>query len=167
VPAGGVTQRRLLNLWKAHLLNRWAFPGIPPSEFHYYLDNKQALDLLAARRDRQISDPMLEELRNNREKDASAATRGQHIVHETFKETGVYSQVNNGTTTASYGHYDLSCPAATGELADVLKASSEECVDRDRAGCEEAIQSALTALQSTTEYTTIQDAIQRLEAAIK
>jgi hypothetical protein len=29
-----VTQRRLLMLYKAHLLNRWAFPSIPPSEFH-------------------------------------------------------------------------------------------------------------------------------------
>ena len=43
-----VTCDRLLKLYKAHLVNRWAFPGIPPSEFYYYLDNKAALELLAS-----------------------------------------------------------------------------------------------------------------------
>jgi hypothetical protein len=75
-----VTQRRLLGLWKAHLVNRWAFPSIPTSEFHYYLDNPQSLQILAEHRGLQIAEPMLEELRNNREKDyAQAAVRGQHM----------------------------------------------------------------------------------------
>jgi len=90
-----VTQRRLLGLYKAHLLNRWAFPGIPPSEFHYYLDNKEALDLLAGRRGRQISDLMLEELRNNREKDyASAAVRGQHMQLGFLKHSLMISRMH-------------------------------------------------------------------------
>jgi hypothetical protein len=90
-----VTQRRLLNLYKAHLLNRWAFPGIPPSEFHYYLDNKEALDLLASRRGRQISGPMLEELRNNREKDyAQAAVRGQHMQLGFLKHSLMISRMH-------------------------------------------------------------------------
>ncbi len=75
-----VSQDRLLRLYKAHVVNRFAFPGIPPSEFIYYLDNRAALDLLAEYRGREIADPMLAELKNNREKDyATAATRGQHM----------------------------------------------------------------------------------------
>ena len=38
-----VTFRRLRRLWEKGLVNRWAFPGIRPhSEFHYYLDNREA-----------------------------------------------------------------------------------------------------------------------------
>ena len=75
-----VSQDRLRKLWKAHLVNRFAFPGIPPSEFIYYLDNRSALDLLAERRGLEIIEPMLAELKNNREKDyASASTHGHHM----------------------------------------------------------------------------------------
>lgn len=75
-----VSQDRLRRLWKAHLVNRFAFPGIPPSEFIYYLDNRAALDLLAERRGLEIVDPLLAELKNNREKDyASASTHGHHM----------------------------------------------------------------------------------------
>src|SRR3982074_330744 len=42
-----VTQRRLRKLWEWQLINRFAFPGIRThSEFHYYLDNRRALELL-------------------------------------------------------------------------------------------------------------------------
>src|SRR5207244_7703006 len=42
-----VTQRRLRRLWEWQLINRFAFPGIGThSEFHYYLDNRRALELL-------------------------------------------------------------------------------------------------------------------------
>src|SRR6266568_1859064 len=45
-----VTQRRLRKLWEWQLVNRFAFPGIRThSEFHYYLDNRQALELLLDR----------------------------------------------------------------------------------------------------------------------
>jgi hypothetical protein len=48
--AGGnedVTLRRLRRLWEKGLINRWAFPGIRThSEFHCYLDNREALNLL-------------------------------------------------------------------------------------------------------------------------
>ena len=75
-----VSQDRLRRLWKAHLVNRFAFPGIPPSEFIYYLDNRAALDLLAERRSLEISDPLLAEVKNNRDKDyASASTHGHHM----------------------------------------------------------------------------------------
>src|SRR5260221_4431883 len=76
-----VTQRRLRRLWEQQLINRWAFPGIRThSEFYYYLDGRESLNLLAERRGLNIHSQMLEEVRNNREKDyATAATRGQHM----------------------------------------------------------------------------------------
>src|SRR6267154_2484949 len=50
--AGGnedVTQRRLRRLWERGLINRWAFPGIRThSEFYYYLDSREPVDLLIA-----------------------------------------------------------------------------------------------------------------------
>ncbi|PWU12019.1 MAG: hypothetical protein C5B51_01700 [Terriglobia bacterium] len=76
-----VTHRRLRLLWEHGLINRWAFPGIRThSEFYYYLDKRQALAVLADRRGLVLHPQMIEELRNNREKDyASAAVRGQHM----------------------------------------------------------------------------------------
>jgi Replication-relaxation len=75
-----VTLRRLTGLWKAHIINRFAFPGIPASEFVYFLDSRAALDILAERRTLSIVPPMLAELKNNREKNyAEAAFRGQHM----------------------------------------------------------------------------------------
>src|SRR5437868_1454104 len=66
-----VTFRRLRRLWEQGLVNRWAFPGIRAhSEFHYYLDNRQALELLVHYGQlKEIHPQMIEELRNNREKD--------------------------------------------------------------------------------------------------
>ena len=77
-----VTFRRLRRLWEKGLINRWAFPGIRAhSEFHYYLDNAEALNLLVEHH--RLDEPhpqMLEEIRYNREKDyAAAALRGQHM----------------------------------------------------------------------------------------
>lgn len=77
-----VTLRRLRRLWEKGLINRWAFPGIRThSEFHYYLDSREPLDLIMGHG--RMGEPhptMLEEIRNNREKDyASAAMRGQHM----------------------------------------------------------------------------------------
>jgi hypothetical protein len=77
-----VTHRRLRKLWEWSLINRWVFPGIRThSEFHYYLDNRNAIDTLVQHG--RVSEPhpqMLEEIRNNRDKDyAGAAYRGQHM----------------------------------------------------------------------------------------
>ncbi|MBZ5625629.1 MAG: replication-relaxation family protein [Acidobacteriia bacterium] len=76
-----VTQRRLRRLWEKGLINRWAFPGIRThSEFHYYLDSREPLNLLAERRGLEIHPQMQEEIKSNREKDyAQAAFRGQHM----------------------------------------------------------------------------------------
>ena len=76
-----VTHRRLRRLWEWELINRWAFPGLRShSEFYYYLDNRASLNILAERRGLEIRAEMLEEIRNNREKDyANAAARGQHM----------------------------------------------------------------------------------------
>jgi hypothetical protein len=57
-------------------------PGIRThSEFHYYLDNREALNVLFQHgRLKDIHPQMVEELRNNRERDyATAAIRGQHM----------------------------------------------------------------------------------------
>src|SRR5258708_5736084 len=76
-----VTLRRLRRLWEKGLINRWAFPGIRThSEFYYYLDSREPLNLLVERRGLTVHPQMLEEVRNNREKDyATAATRGQYM----------------------------------------------------------------------------------------
>jgi len=76
-----VTHRRLRRLWECGLVARWAFPGLRThSEFYYYLDNREPLDLLAERRLLEIHPQMLEEIRSHREKDyAGAALRGQHM----------------------------------------------------------------------------------------
>src|SRR5258708_314308 len=77
-----VTLRRLRRLWEKGLVNRWAFPGFRThSEFHYYLDDREALNLLVEhQRLFEVHEQMLEELRNNREKDyASSAVNGQHM----------------------------------------------------------------------------------------
>ena len=77
-----VTLRRLRRLWERSLINRWAFPGIRMhSEFHYYLDSRDAIDLLVTHgRIAQPHPSMLDEIRHNREKDyAAAAIRGQHM----------------------------------------------------------------------------------------
>src|SRR5438128_3096018 len=77
-----VTFRRLRRLWEQGLVSRWAFPGIRThSEFHYYLDNPEALHLLYQhRRLKEIHPQMVEELRNHGEKNYSAAAmRGQHM----------------------------------------------------------------------------------------
>src|ERR1700704_2210643 len=69
-----VTHRRLRRLWEWQLIKRFAFPGIRThSEFYYYLDNRQALELLADRRGLDLQDAMLEELRGHREKDYAGA----------------------------------------------------------------------------------------------
>ena len=76
-----VTHRRLRRLWECGLVASWAFPGLRThSEFYYYLDSREPLDLLAERRRLEIHPQMLEEIRSHHEKDyAGAAVRGQHM----------------------------------------------------------------------------------------
>ena len=77
-----VTQRRLRMLWEWGLINRFAFPGIRNhSEFIYYLDNRESLDLLVRHiRISEIHQQMEEEIRMNREADyATASFAGQHM----------------------------------------------------------------------------------------
>jgi hypothetical protein len=77
-----VTQRRLRMLWERQLINRFAFPGFRThSEFIYYLDNRQGLELLVERqRIPEIDPQMEEEIRLNREAGyADAVANGQHM----------------------------------------------------------------------------------------
>ena len=77
-----VTQRRLRRLWESGIINRWAFPDIRRrhSEFHYYLDNRQTLEILAQHRGLDPHPSVLDEIDNNREKDyADAALTGKHM----------------------------------------------------------------------------------------
>src|ERR1700730_1059619 len=66
-----VTLRRLRQLWEWGHINRFAFPGFRThSEFIYYLDKIQALDVLVQhQRLTEIHPQMEEELRMNREAD--------------------------------------------------------------------------------------------------
>ncbi len=69
-----VTHRCLRGLWERGLVSRWAFPGFRThSEFYYYLDNKEVLELLSEMRGLAVHPIMTMELRNNREKDYSGA----------------------------------------------------------------------------------------------
>ena len=105
-----VTCDRLLKLYKAHLVNRWAFPGIPPSEFFYYLDNRAALDILADRRGLNVVPPMLDELKAHREKDyAQAAARGQHMQLGFLRHSLMLSRL----------HFmlELACKKSAGKIA--------------------------------------------------
>jgi hypothetical protein len=77
-----VTLRRLRQLWECGQINRFAFPGTRNhSEFTYYLDTTEALDLLVQHgRGAEIHPQMEEEIRLNREADyAGAVLRGQHM----------------------------------------------------------------------------------------
>lgn len=77
-----VTQRRLRRLWESALINRFAFPGFRTySEFIYYLDSAETLNLLVQHeRLPEIHLQMQEEIRLNREADyARAAVSGQHM----------------------------------------------------------------------------------------
>ena len=69
VPGDGrQTQQHLQMLFHRGLINRFAFPKIGnPSEFHYYLDNAQALDLLAEQ-GREAGQLDYEAARRNKEK---------------------------------------------------------------------------------------------------
>src|SRR5260370_31517931 len=77
-----VNVKRLRKLWEWGYVNRFAFPGIRThSEFMYYLDSRQPLELLVQhKRLSAIHPQMEEELRLNREADyAAAVVRGQHM----------------------------------------------------------------------------------------
>jgi Replication-relaxation len=77
-----VTQRRLRRLWEANLINRFAFPGFRTySEFIYYLDGADTLNLLVQHeRLPEVHPQMQEEIRLNREADyARASSSGQHM----------------------------------------------------------------------------------------
>lgn len=86
--AGGnedVTHRRLRRLWERGIVTRWAFPGIRThSEFYYYLDNRDAPDLLAERRQLEIHPQMLEEIRSHGEKTMPAQPFGASICNLAF-----------------------------------------------------------------------------------
>ena len=73
-----VTHRRLRRLWESGVINRFAFPfPRPHSEFYYYLDSRAPLGLLTELRGLEVYDEMLDDIRNNREKDyAAVAVRG-------------------------------------------------------------------------------------------
>ena len=75
-------RRRLRMLWERQLITRFAFPGIRThSEFVFYLDRRESLELLMQyQRLAAIHPQMEEELRPNRDADyAGAVHRGQHM----------------------------------------------------------------------------------------
>src|SRR5258708_34944549 len=57
-----VAQRRLRMLWERQLVNRFAFPGLRNySEFVYYLDSREALELLVQHKRLAEIHPQMEE----------------------------------------------------------------------------------------------------------
>src|SRR5271165_2904739 len=106
-----VTQRRLQRLWLRHLVNRFAFATVPGvGEFNYYLDNREALDILSETRQLDIHPQMLKELKTNREKNyAEAAMRGQHMQLGFLKHWLMISRM----------HYmlDMACKKSDGKTS--------------------------------------------------
>jgi hypothetical protein len=92
-----VTQRRLRRLWEASLINRFAFPGFRTySEFNYYLDSAETLNLLVQHeRLPEVHPQMQEEIRFNREADyARAAASGQHMKLGFLKHSLMISRLH-------------------------------------------------------------------------
>jgi hypothetical protein len=92
-----VTQRRLRRLWEANLINRFAFPGFRTySEFIYYLDSAETLNLLVQHeRLPEVHPQMQEEVRLNREADyARAAVSGQHMKVGFLKHSLMISRLH-------------------------------------------------------------------------
>jgi hypothetical protein len=92
-----VTQRPLRRLWEAALINRFAFPGFRTySEFVYYLDSADTLDLLV-RHERlpEVHPQMYDEVRLNREADyAGASIAGQHMKLGFLKHSLMISRLH-------------------------------------------------------------------------
>ncbi len=129
-----VTHRHLRRLWEWGYISRFAFPAPRShSEFHYYLENRLALELLAELRGVQPHPTMLEEIDNNREKDyAGAAVRGQHMQLGFLKHSLMISRFHfmlEMATRASAGQVELVSWAQGGPLAgrkvEVPKIKSE------------------------------------------
>lgn len=92
-----VTQRRLRRLWESGLINRFAFPGFRTySEFVYYLDSVETLNLLVQHeRLPEVHPQMQEEIRLNREADyARAAVSGQHMKLGFLKHSLMISRLH-------------------------------------------------------------------------
>jgi hypothetical protein len=92
-----VTQRRLRRLWEGALINRFAFPGFRTySEFVYYLDGPETLNLLVQHeRLPEVHPQMQEEIRLNREADyANAAASGQHMKLGFLKHSLMISRLH-------------------------------------------------------------------------
>ena len=105
-----VTQRRLRMLWERSLLNRFVFPGIRShSEFIYYVDNRQSLDVLTNHgRLSEVHAQMEEEVKLNREADyAAAAFGGQHMKLGFLHHALVISRL----------HFMLEMASRTGQFA--------------------------------------------------
>jgi hypothetical protein len=75
------TERHLQNLYHQGLINRWAFPStFYPTEFNYYLDDRQALSLLINEKGYNQDDIDYETVRRNREKKYSEITMSREMI---------------------------------------------------------------------------------------
>lgn len=84
-------------LWEANLISRFAFPGFRTySEFIYYLDSAETLNLLVQHeRLPDVHPQMQEEIRLNREADyAAAAASGQHMKLGFLKHSLMISRLH-------------------------------------------------------------------------
>ncbi len=75
------TERHLQNLYHQGFINRFAFPSTYyPTEFNYYLDERKALDLLAAENSLDPETLDYETIARNREKKFSEVTMSKEMV---------------------------------------------------------------------------------------
>ncbi len=117
-----VTQRRLRRLWEHEIINRFAFPfPRPHSEFNYYLDDRQTLELLVRHsRLEEIHPQMEEEVRLNREAGyATASITGQHMKLGFLQHTLMVSRLHfmlEMTSRGSGSEVELAAWRHGGEL---------------------------------------------------
>src|SRR5260370_6599906 len=117
-----VNVKRLRKLWEWGDVNGLAFAGIRThSEFMYYLDSRQPLELLVQhKRLSAIHPQMEEELRLNREADyAAAVVRGQHMKLGFLQHSLMISRLHFMLEMASrsaHGHVELAAWRQGAEL---------------------------------------------------
>jgi hypothetical protein len=134
-----VNVKRLRKLWEWGYVSRFAFPGIRThSEFIYYLDSSQSLELLVQhKRLGAIHPQMEEELRLNREADyAAAVVRGQHMKLGFLQHSLMISRLHfmlEMSSRSSHGKVEIADWRQGGELRG-HKVNVPEIVSRRVAG---------------------------------
>lgn len=110
-----ITSKHLQVLFHRGLVNRFTFPRVGnPGEFHYYLDNTAALDLLVEHGWAERDTLDYEEVRHNREKDYSAIHDPERVEDMQGRLLFLKHEVMISRFQAML---ELACQASNGKVA--------------------------------------------------